>query len=376
MSDIDPSPPDVESAIPEDLSTSVVPSCSPLFETTLPPEVLPSDPISNDDQPTAPSEADISELDSAIEALLVNSILPSPELRPQIAQILETRRVDAIMAGDYDKAEEQDRVSQLLQNAVQAAEQKRSEDLSINRLYDRWQQLQREQQEISERWDAKMREVSAKYEEERTQLEAQQAQEIEFFIGKWKDPAFLRPFTKPTPKLLQLREQERHMGLSRRYGEAKETRAVADRLQREETQAAQARINVQMTAERQKLAGKHDRDLKALATKKNQTIKSLKERKQRELRPVVTAIQQIRAKKVAPSRHPSSLPELQARPESASACGQENLCSPRTAARYSMFRAEKKTALLEVAPIDDQTISQLRRQPTSRARSGAAGRRS
>jgi hypothetical protein len=208
------------------------------------------------------------------------------------------------MAGDYDRAEEQDRILRLLQTSIQTAEQKRSEDSSIDRLYARWQQLEKLQQEITEKWDVKLRELTETNDEEQFLLQAQQSQEIEHFIAKWKDPAFLRPFTKPTQKLLQLREQERHMGLSRMYAQAKETKAVADKLQRDETQAAQGRINAQMTAERQKISARHERELKRLAIKRDQLAQSARERRQKQLRPVLTAIQQIKAKRVTPIRNP------------------------------------------------------------------------
>jgi hypothetical protein len=278
------------------------------------------------------------------------------------------------MAGDYDRAEEQDRIAQLLQTTIQNAEQKRNENLSINRLYERWQQLQKDQQEITEKWDQRLHEIMNECDEQQTQLHIQQTEEIERFIGKWKDPGFLRPFTKPTQKLLQLREQERAMGLARMYAQAKEMKVVADRLQREETQAAQTRINGQMTAERQKIGRRHDRELKILILKRDQEMKSIRERKQKELRPVLTAIQQIKAKKGKPFRHPSSLPALPARAENVSAAGQENLCSPRTAARYSVYRAEKKTVMLEVVPVDEQMIAQLRKPTTGRAKSVITGR--
>jgi hypothetical protein len=245
-----------------------------------------------------------SELDSTINALVINAVVPDSELRPQIEAILEKRRKDAIMAGEYDRAAEQDCILHLLQTSIQMAEHKRNGDWSIDRLYARWQELENLQQEITEKWDAKICELMAKNDEEQSLLQAQQSQEIEHFIAKWKDPVFLRPFTKPSSKLLMLREQEHHMGLSRRYAQAKETKAFADRLQRDETQAAQARINAQMIIERQKLSATHERELKALAIKRDQVAQSAREQRQKELRPVLDALLQIKAKKVTPIRNP------------------------------------------------------------------------
>jgi hypothetical protein len=50
------------------------------------------------------------------------------------------------------------------------------------------------------------------------------AKNDEDFIVKWKDPGLLRPLRKSTPKLVQIQDQERHMGLSRKYAQVKERR--------------------------------------------------------------------------------------------------------------------------------------------------------
>jgi hypothetical protein len=292
-------------------------------------------------------------VDRAIDALVRDSTVPPPELRGPIAEILETRRRDAVIEGDYDRAEEQDHIAQWLQLAVQNAEQKESEDRTINRLYDRWQQLQNQQQEISSCWDNRLRELEERYEQQQVELQEAQANEVAAFVARWKNPEFLRPYTKASPMLLQLRDQERSMGLARMYAQAKEMKAIADRAQREETLSAQARIHVQMTAERQKLGARHERALKELALKKDQAAKAARERRQKELRPVLAAIAQMKAKKGL-AKGPGSASET------ASNAGHENLCSPRTAARYSAFRAEKKAVILEVAPADDRVVSAKR----------------
>jgi hypothetical protein len=75
-----------------------------------------------------------SELGSVINALMISAVIPQVDLRAQIEQILETRRISATMAGDYNKAEDQDRILWPLQMSVQTAQQKWNEASSIDRL--------------------------------------------------------------------------------------------------------------------------------------------------------------------------------------------------------------------------------------------------
>jgi hypothetical protein len=319
-----------------------------------------------------------SDIEVAIDGLRQKKFIPPPEIRPVLAQVLENRRVSALLDGDYDTAAECDTLGQVLQAMIQAEEQKRNEDSVIEALYQRWQQLQTQLAEVRGKWDQKLAEFLSATDNQRAFLKDQQDAEVEAFIARWKDPAFLRPYSKPSVKLMQLRDQEKTMGVSRMYGQAKEVRAIADRLQREETQAAQARISAQMASERHKLSEKHGKEIQALCAYRERMIKSIEAEKQKELRPIQTAIQQLKAKKTTPSKRPSSLPSLPSRRAesscSSSPLAQDGLCSPRTAARYSIFRSERKTTLLDVVPVNDRLLAQMKDPPTARSKSAVTAR--
>jgi hypothetical protein len=250
---------------------------------------------------------------------------------------------------------------------VQSAEQKLNEDQAIDSLYRRWQQLQQAQQQVAARWDAKIADFVAGQARQVGVLEAQHAAEVERLASRWKDAVFLRPFTKPSLRLLQLREQERAMGITRMYARAKDTKAVADKLQREETRAAQVRIAQQMAAERAKMVVKQQREAAALETYREKTVEAMQGEKEKEMRPILTAIGQIKAKKTAPRR--------QWLPTVSEECGPTPSETGGVAKRYARFRAEKKPTLLEVAPVDDQAVAQMKRPQTARTRSVVTTRR-
>jgi uncharacterized membrane protein YqiK len=219
-------------------------------------------------------------------------------------------------------------------------------------------------------WDHKKCEFLCGLEKQLETLRSEYSVEAELFVAKWKDPAFLRQFSKASTKLSELRDQEHAMGLARMYGQAKEVRAIADRLQREETQAAQARISAQMATERHKLCEKHEKAIQAIIAYRDRTLAAMEREREKELRPIQTALQQLKAKKTLPSQRPSSLPALSSR-RSGSVCGstaREALCSARTAARYSQFRTEKRATVLDVGPADDATLAEMKSPPTARSK--------
>ncbi|OHS94737.1 hypothetical protein TRFO_10882 [Tritrichomonas foetus] len=354
---------------------------SKLFDVTQPREVVqPKEETNSSALPDSaiPDEFD-NDLDRAIDQLVNRFVLPPPELRNPIMQLVERRRVEALVEGDYDMAEQQDKIAGILNMVIQQEQQKLNEDRTIDKLYSRWQQLTHKQNQITAKWDKKIADFIAESDQQKIELDTTHEQEIDTFINKWKDPNFLRPFNKPSSRLLQLREQEKAMAISRMYAQAKEMKAIADRLQREETQAAQAKINATMTMERNKLAVKQNKEVSAWNSYRNRMIKSMQTDKQKELRPIVTAMHQIKAKKTAPSRMPSSLPNLpNNKPDTAvsesSLSNNSNNYSPRTQAIYSHFRSEKKTTLLDVGPVDEQTLLAMKKPTTARSRSGIATR--
>lgn len=330
------------------------------------------------------------DLDEAISQLLNKFILPPQELHTPIMQLLERRRVDALVEGDYDKAEEQDKIVGILQMVIQNEHDKENEDKTLDVLYGRWQQLIQKQNSINEKWDKKVQEFTEESDKQKEEMDKAHEEEVDNFLAKWKDPNFLRQFNKPSSRLLQLREQEKAMAIARMYAQAKEMKAVADRLQREETQQAQARMNSQMQIERNKLTVKQNKAVNAWNGYRQRMLKSMQNERQKELQPIQTAMQQIKAKKTSPLKgsgakrqqrrmRPSALPNLPpTRAESSlsdanhrpgNVSHMNNNYSPRTQAIYSRFRSEKKTTLLDVAPVDDSTLMAMKKPTTARSRS-------
>lgn len=374
------SPQAANSSIEKDIDNSDSSSCGyndvpKLFDQTQPPEVVqPSSSRNNPDIPSSAVDPLENDIDEAIDLLMNRFVLPSEEIKGPLLQLVERRRIQALYDGDYDKAEYQDKIVSVLQMVTNMEQQKQAEGRSIDALYVRWQHLQKQQNEITQRWDEKINKFKDECDEKLDRINEQQEKEIDEFLDKWKDPNFLRPFNKPSSRLLQVREQEKAMAISRMYAQAKEMKAVADKMQLEETRAAQQRINEQMTIERNKLAIKHDKELKAHKTYRSRTVKAYEAEKQKELRPVITALGQIKAKKVSPSKMKSSqlpaLPPTARGSESESTAAAGSLYSPRTQTRYSHFRSEKKTVRLDVVPVDEATLAKMKRPvTTTRAKS-------
>lgn len=110
-----------------------------IFETTLPPQTIPPTQDLQDNKSSSSSSLSSNadnedhlkndkELDEAIYELVHHFKPPAQELRTPITQLLERRRVEALIAGDYDLAEEQDKIAGILNTVLQNEQQKINED--------------------------------------------------------------------------------------------------------------------------------------------------------------------------------------------------------------------------------------------------------
>jgi hypothetical protein len=117
---------------------------------------------------------------------------------------------------------------------------------------------------------------------------------------------------------------------------------------------AQTGISAQMAAEQNRLSVKHERDMISPAEYRQRGIKWCRAEKAKELRPMQSALLQMKAKKTTPVRLPS-LPHQG-----------ETLLRQRTCAHavFLLQIREKKNGP-RVAPIDDALLEQMKKPTAS-----------
>jgi hypothetical protein len=286
-------------------------------------------------------------------------ILPPLEARPSFVQLLHRRRVTGLIVSDYELAEENDAVLQLYRTLSKQEDDRLTDSERIDILYQRWLQLQRDQDEVNEQWDQKTAKFSQEDQAKFDELTGRHEKEQEKFNAYWRDVRNLRQFTKPSPRLLQLREQERAMAVSRLYGQARNMKEYADKVQREETDAAQQRMARQIAIDRQKMQNRQGSERNRHLSHRRSVLNTMEYERSEQLRPLVSAMTQIRAKKGA---------AMGTRPSTAMSQTRRSyeLATPRTQQQYVTYRAQKKVARLSVQPVADPLKPESRRGRSTR----------
>jgi hypothetical protein len=92
-------------------------------------------------------------------------------------------------------------------------------------------------------------------------LEEGHKHQLEEFERRWADPIYLVSFNKPSAKLLNLRDRQAKLAITKQFHEAKVVKVEADHLERREAAAAQRRAVASMRIEYEQLLSKQGRDI-------------------------------------------------------------------------------------------------------------------
>lgn len=294
----------------------------------------------------------VSEIETHISAL-VDSYQPPPlEMRNPVVQLINRRRVAALIASDYDAAEEQDKIHEIYNYVMHLEHERLTKSNKIDLLFERWQQLQADQRAINEKWNKKMDAYMAEDQAKWDKMIEDQDREVAEHVEKWKDPKTLRQFNKPSGRLLQMREQEKHMAVTRMYQQARQMKAAADAVQREETEAAQKRMREQMALEKKRMDEKHEEDKQKHLRGRQRNLGFMEKERQQELKPIINAMTQIKAKKTgAGGVSKATMTRTRGKEE------RIETLSPRTQKKYATYKAEKKNEKLPLKP--DERLSRM-----------------
>jgi len=172
-------------------------------------------------------------------------------LQPLVSALKE-RKQEALSVGDYHQSQQLENLIREANSLYYAATYRSQQSSRLTGL--RVQLLKaREDLDAAEQFwkDAKIRQ-DEEYATSLTSLESQQREQLEDFDNSFPEilPA---NFRKLSSRLLHLREQERHLVLSKRYDDAIPFRELADQLEHEELEAQRAKFLRAFQVQRQQL---------------------------------------------------------------------------------------------------------------------------
>ena len=326
-----------------------------------------------DPSPPLPPEPDPAEVEAALHIFLDKKVTPDESLRQPVVHLLSRKKLDALIASDYDLAERYDNEIDSLLSVSGRELCERSEKANKVSIEERAAAAQEKLRLTKEKYDQKRENLKNHKFKATETLNARHKNQSEEFRRKWRTPAFLAKFQRPSSELLEMRLIERRMALSKNYDEAVQARKVANVQQRKEERALQANLEEQMKRDFFRMKDQQAADVERLNKRFSALSDQLELQRTKEIEPIEYYLAELEKKKNAPARKVSQLPKsLMTLGEVDESDTVMLKTSPRTAARYAEFRNDKKVEL-RVNGVSDRLFRSLLAaypivRPPSRAR--------
>ena len=326
-----------------------------------PPESVASDTIL-----MSPPQFSKSEIDAAYDDIMDGSGTPSDAMIPALMQEVSRRKIAALEEHKYELAREHDRVMSLLMQQLDQTSCAHAETLRQQALRDREDLLKKELDKVKDKWEEKMQKQSESSESRLRLLKEKHERELQEFRQKYKDPVFLQKFNRPSRDLLVMRRTEKKLALSKKYDEARRTKARADRLQAAEEQKMREVITQQIQLEYARLLENQKKEMERLLAFDNEMKAKLETHEAREVEPIKASLHGLDVrrgetvnKKMLAMTHIAQCRDQEGRGQA--------LLTPRTRQRMKELR-DRKTVEMSLKPITDTQFDKLEEMSRKRSR--------
>ena len=315
------------------------------------------------------------ELDAENKRLLRKFVkrgkIPYPGNRAQLIQYIQREKVNALVSQKFDEAQHYQTTLQKLQKAITDQELKDRNKQRLSSLDAKLGVAQSSLQSIQKETARLLKEEQARQRDREKELRRKQDEELDAFQEHWNDIDFLKKFAKPSARLLQLKNMERSMILTKMFTQVQEVKRKIKELEKEESDKAQARAVQEMDKERKKILARHaleQRTFEQHCARQLETIKQNQELKMQSIQKRQAKLEsEIDEWKMNP---PTALPPMaSANPD----LQHQAVMTPRTAQRYSVFKKVSKPPSITIKPLGrvkprrkrPQTSAAVRSSPSS-----------
>lgn len=200
------------------------------------------------------------ELNSIFDSFVKNRTCPPIDqwtnYENLVLEKLQTETIDSVMHEKYDQA---DKYNHAIYDIMHQNEIFVSAD-KLNELQDRLQNVESIHDTETKRWDSVFKIYNSEKEYKLSEMQKKQKDEKEALKEKYQGRMFLIKFSKPSSKLLLLRNTQKNLALGKRFKEAKQVKLTADELEYEETRIAEDNIRQAVKKLKDTLKLHHDKE--------------------------------------------------------------------------------------------------------------------
>lgn len=285
-----------------------------------------------------------------LQSYLTRKTLPPSFDRPGLMQYMQRLSIDAVMRGDYGEANEWAEMNRKFYDECLEREGHERIKSQMRTIEDQKSMAQDEMKEVEAKWKKIFREVRRLEKERLHVLTEKHTRELREFDEYWKSDDALRPFTKQSSELLNLRVKEKQMMLLKMFQDAAMCGKHADRLEQGETRQAQVKAEKEAVFQRRKIVAKHDKEIQLLQRKAEMRFRALEKNKNHEVEIVRIRIAKIESNSscVRRAKWEDAEAACKMRAQTPDAGG---VLSPRSHLRLDQYRKTSTVSRLVMRPI-------------------------
>ena len=257
------------------------------------PPIVTTEQSSETDQ--EPSESD---LRHALDELMTRRRRPPDHLLGPLTAYVKRLLADAILAEDYDTAEQLKEAESRLaeerpEDSTRAAEKKQR----LRDVDGRITSMKQKIDEIKSRWAATIAALDSEKKMKLEEIKARHESEQDKFEEHWNTPTTVMAFSKPSPQLLQLRRLQKTSALTNDFQRAKELKLRADELEKEETKLAERKATASMQAAYKNLVDKQAKEIEFATMNWRRQLLMMQGERDAELEKANLCLRQLQIKK-------------------------------------------------------------------------------
>ncbi|KAK8866364.1 hypothetical protein M9Y10_009326 [Tritrichomonas musculus] len=227
------------------------------------------------EQPVPESNYSDEELKQALDGLIKNNKAPENDMIPALRRYIESEMTEAALNQKYEYGVQLEKAVNTL-NQITATDPKAILSETRRRESEERHATAKENYDKSvKEWEERISDYRKEQQKRISDLEEEHKRQMNEFEEQWSKPENMLEYNKPSPQLIRLRTTEQNLALQKNFERAKEVKAQADRLLREEQAEAQRRAVADMRLAYEAMDQRQRREMQCLLQHTQSTIESM-----------------------------------------------------------------------------------------------------
>ena len=253
-----------------------------------------------DEKDNKENESETDDLEQEVDKVLKSNSASQVQSKNRLLSYVRKCQIDKMLETDYDSANRYRICETIIQNQIYFDEHLINNESRNQTIDRRIENLKKNRERIEKEWDDRFESFKQEADERQKKLEECHRKELEEFEQRWGSEDYMSQFSKASPSLLQLRQRQKIQALSKDFTGAKQTKELADQLQKQEEIENEKIAILTMKKQYAQMIEKQRNESECAKENWERHKKFLLDEKERKLKQIDRTTQQLETRKAQP----------------------------------------------------------------------------